>query len=107
MNSPVAKKYRMSLVLAVCFSMKVSAWHGSLSSMVMGQVKKVAASQGVIPFNKQSSVTRSVREIANRLEVLRPNEMELSRMENITIKFLCCGSHCVVHIASSANLRRS
>ncbi|BBB08957.1 hypothetical protein SPYCW_1973 [Sphingopyxis sp. EG6] len=33
-------------------------------------VKKAAGEQGVIPFRKQSSVTRSVREIANRLEVL-------------------------------------
>ncbi|WP_243395766.1 DUF1819 family protein [Sphingomonas oleivorans] len=40
-------------------------------------VKRVASEQAVIPFKKQSSVTRSVREIANRLEVLRPEEMEL------------------------------
>ena len=41
------------------------------------EVKKVAAQQGVIPFTKQSSVTRSIREIANRLSVLNASEIAL------------------------------
>ena len=40
-------------------------------------VKRAAGESGVIPFKKQSSVTRSVREIANRLEVLQPDELEM------------------------------
>lgn len=48
-----------------------------------GAVRKVAAANGVIPFRKQSSVTRTVREIANRLEVLTAEE----------IIILCHGDH--------------
>ncbi|NVD29421.1 DUF1819 family protein [Parasphingorhabdus flavimaris] len=47
------------------------------------EVKKVAGQQGVIPFKKQSSVSRSVREIANRLSALNSDEIDL----------LCSGSY--------------
>lgn len=40
-------------------------------------VKKAADRQGVIPFPKKASVDRSVREIANRLEVLNADEIDL------------------------------
>lgn len=46
-------------------------------------VKRSAAEAGVVPFRKQSSTTRTVREIANRLEVLTAVEIDL----------LCHGEH--------------
>ena len=78
MNMPASKKYRMSFGTGGLFlneSIQIARLYEKCGEW--DAVKKMAADQGVIPFNKQSSVTRSVREIANRLEVLRPNEMEL------------------------------
>lgn len=78
MNSPVTNKYRMSFGTGGLFlneSVSMARLYEQYGDWAA--VKKAAASQGVIPFNKQSSITRSVREIANRLEVLRPEEMEL------------------------------
>ncbi|WP_230962629.1 BrxA family protein [Erythrobacter donghaensis] len=65
-------KYRMSFGTGGLFlneSVAIARLYQELGDWTA--VKKAAGAKGVIPFRKQSSVTRSVREIANRLEVLR------------------------------------
>ena len=77
-------KYRMSFGTGGLFlneSIAIARLYQELGDWTA--VKKAAAEQGVIPFRKQSSVTRSVREIANRLEVLKTDEIDL----------LCHGGH--------------
>lgn len=71
-------KYRMSFGTGGLFlneSVAIARLYEELGDWTA--VKKAAGEQGVIPFRKQASVTRSVREIANRLEVLKPDEIDL------------------------------
>lgn len=77
-------KYRMSFGTGGLFlneSVAIAHLYQDLGDWTA--VKRSAGEQGVIPFRKQSSVTRSVREIANRLEVLKADEIDL----------LCHGDH--------------
>jgi hypothetical protein len=76
--------YRMSFGTGGLFlneSISIARLYAELGDWVA--VKKAAAHAGLIPFRKQSSVTRAVREIANRLEVLTADEIDL----------LCNGDH--------------
>ena len=79
MNKPAEQiKYRMSFGTGGLFlneSVAIARLYEGLRDWTA--VKNAAAEQAIIPFRKNSSVTRAVREIANRLEVLRPNEMEV------------------------------
>jgi len=71
-------KYRMSYGIGGLFlneSVAIARLYQELGDW--SAVKKAAGAKGVIPFRKQSSVTRSVREIANRLEVLKADEIDL------------------------------
>jgi len=71
-------KYRMSFGTGGLFlneSVAIARLYQELGDWTA--VKKAAGAKGVIPFRKQSSVTRSVREIANRLEVLKADEIDL------------------------------
>lgn len=71
-------KYRMSYGTGGLFlneSVAIARLYQELGDW--SAVKKAAGAKGVIPFRKQSSVTRSVREIANRLEVLKADEIDL------------------------------
>lgn len=71
-------KYRMSFGTGGLFlneSVAIARLYQELGDWAA--VKKAAAAEGVIPFRKQSSVARSVREIANRLEVLKVDEIDL------------------------------
>lgn len=77
-------KYRMSFGTGGLFlneSVAIAHLYQDLGDWTA--VKRSAGEQGIIPFRKQSSVTRSVREIANRLEVLKADEIDL----------LCHGDH--------------
>lgn len=79
MNKPAEQiKYRMSFGTGGLFlneSVAIARLYEELRDWTA--VKNAAAEEAIIPFRKHSSVTRAVREIANRLEVLRPNEMEV------------------------------
>lgn len=70
--------YRMSFGTGGLFlneSIAIARLYAALGDW--SAVKRAAAQQGVMPFRKQSSVTRTIREIANRLEVLSAAELEL------------------------------
>jgi len=78
MNPSPTSKYRMSFGTGGLFlneSVVIARLFQEMGDW--SSVKRAAAASAVIPFKKQSSVTRSVREIANRLEVLRAEEIEM------------------------------
>ena len=78
MKPSPAPKYRMSFGTGGLFlneSVVIARLFQEMGDW--SAVKRAAAESGVIPFKKQSSVTRSVREIANRLEFLQPDELEM------------------------------